>query len=281
MRCAYGSDVLYQNLALDALSGWKAWNEELADESTQIPPGMTHEDTLYVKNGFISVADGSELPEFERLSLKGISEAGYGDSQFVTNQPIDVARAKKAGFGHAINPFYRREKSYTALVDGIGGFVYADKACRFALHKAKTLGVLCVFGKEGTFESFFYASDDENQSKVVGVKTVDGVEHASGLVIVAGGGWTPTIVPEMDALCETTGGSVCFYQIPKTSPLWARFSAENFPTFSVGMRTGAGGGVYGFPRDENGILKIGYRGTKYDLSYSGAIIPSQFANMMD
>ena len=90
----------------------------------------------------------------------------------------------------------------------------------------------------------------------------DGVEHTAALTIVAGGGWTPTLVPELDGLCETTGGSVPFYQIPRQSPLWDRFSSKNSPSYAFGTRDGATGGIYGFPRDEKGMMKIGYRGIK-------------------
>jgi len=118
-----------------------------------------------------------------------------------------------------------------------------------------------IFGLEGTFKEF--VADTDDQSRVKGVRTVNGSEHLANLVIVAGGEWTPTLVPELDGMCETTAGSVVSYQIPRSSPLWDRFAPENFPTYMIGMRAGAEGGVYGFPRDPNGIVKIGYRGTKY------------------
>ena len=138
--------------------------------------------------------------------------------------------------------------------------MYADKCCLFALHKARLLGVKFIFGDAGTFQDFLYRDGD--LTVVKGVRTADGVQHLADLVCVAGGGWTPTLVPELDNLCETTAGSVCSYQIPRDSPLWERLSPERFPSYQIGMRDGAEGGVYGFPRDEKGIVKIGYRGTK-------------------
>jgi len=84
-------------------------------------------------------------------------------------------------------------------------------------------------------------------------------------MIMACGGWTPSLIPELDGLCETTAGSVAFYEIPRDDlELWERFGPEKFPSFAVGIRDGEKGGIYGFPRDEQGFLKIGYRGTKYD-----------------
>jgi sarcosine oxidase/L-pipecolate oxidase len=262
LRVAYGSDTVYQNLALQALEVWKEWNKELA-ASTDLPNGLTREDVLYVNSGSLNIFTTPELPLFEQQSLDNITAAGKGHTQFVANKAEDRVGATELGFGYALDPFNRvkRERPYNALLDTIGGLCYADKACLFALHKARALGVNFIFGPQGTFESFTYPTSDPNE--VTGVRTADGVEHSAELTIVAGGGWTPTIVPELDGLCETTGGSVLFYEIPRESPLWDRFSSKNFPSYACGMRDGAKGGIYGFPRDEKGIMKIGYRGTKY------------------
>ncbi|KAH0846006.1 hypothetical protein FOPE_12421 [Fonsecaea pedrosoi] len=80
---------------------------------------------------------------------------------------------------------------------------------------------------------------------------------------MACGGWTPSLIPELDGICETTAGSVVMLKIPPKSPLFERFDPERFPSWSYRMRDGAIGGLYGFPRDERGYMKIGYRGTKY------------------
>lgn len=263
LRCAYGPDTIYSNLALEAREVFLQWNAELAAGMKSPPPGMTERDTLYVNCGTLCVLDEEgPLPAFEQQSLDHMTSIGKADTQYVVSKAEDINRAKEDGYGHCVDPFNRKERGlpYNGLLDTVGGFVYADKSCRFVLHKARSLGIHFVFGKEGTFHSFTSASLDSGE--VTGVKTAVGVEHPANLVIVAGGGWTPTIVPEMDCLCETTGGSVCFYKIPKSSPLWDRFAPSKFPSYGMSMRAGAEGGIYGFPRDEDGILKIGYRGTK-------------------
>jgi sarcosine oxidase/L-pipecolate oxidase len=262
MRCAYGADTIYSNLALAAREVFLEWNTELSKLGTDYPVGLTPKDVLYVNCGALSVVEGEELPLFEQQSLDHLTSLGKGNTQFVVNKAEDVTRAEKAGFGTCVDPFNRKSRGlpYGGLLDTTGGLVYADKSCLFALHKARSVGVKFIFGVEGTFQEFLY--EDGDHHAIAGVRTADGVEHFANLTIVAGGGWTPTIVPEMDGLCETTAGSVCSYQLPRTSPLWSRFAPENFPTFMIGMRAGEEGGIYGFPRDTNGIVKIGYRGTK-------------------
>lgn len=68
-------------------------------------------------------------------------------------------------------------------------------------------------------------------------------------------------MPETSELLETTAGSVATIQLPRSRPdLWERFSPENCPVVTWGMREGKG--IYSFPRDENGRIKIGYRAVK-------------------
>ncbi|KAL1964797.1 hypothetical protein VTN77DRAFT_6664 [Rasamsonia byssochlamydoides] len=259
IRAAYGHEVWYQNLTLEAIEQWEAWNEDLA-RGQDLPPGMTSKDRIYVSCGNYHLGDEPGLNPFETLSVQNLTKAGKGHTQYILTEPGEVERAKKDGYGYAVDPFrLSKDGKYSGYLDTIGGFVYADKACRYSLHKAHRLGVKFVLDKTaGQFEGFH-----EEDGKVVGVKTKDGKLHPTALTIVACGGWTPTLLPEMDGLCETTAGSIAMIQIPADSPLRERFSPENFPVWQYKVRAGADGNLYGFPLDERGVMKLGYRGTKY------------------
>ncbi|KAF2099926.1 FAD dependent oxidoreductase [Rhizodiscina lignyota] len=262
IRAAYGPQTEYQQLTLEAISEWNAWNSELAS-SKSVPPGMNSTDRVFVNCGELSLLDADELPAFELATISGMDAAGHKDTQFSTTDPSHLAMAEKKGFGFAMDPFKRvdRGKKNVGVLDSTGGMAVADKACRFALHKARTLGVHTVLDPvRGALESLCY---DESGKTVTGIKTRDGIVHQAALTVLACGGWTPSILPELDGLCETTAGSVVHFRIPRESPLFERFAPQNFPTWAYNMREGAEGGLYGFPRDENGVLKIGYRGTKY------------------
>jgi sarcosine oxidase/L-pipecolate oxidase len=102
-----------------------------------------------------------------------------------------------------------------------------------------------------------------NGTKVSGVKTGDGAEHHAALVVVAAGGWTPALIPEVRNLLETTAGSVATITIDKkTMPqLWEKYAPENMPVLTWGMKEGKG--VYMLPMTEEGVIKFGYRATKY------------------
>lgn len=262
MRCAYGADTVYQNLALEALGEWKKWNEEVkATSPSALPHGLKPSDQLYINNGNLSVSSDSELGDFEIASMKSLAAAGHGGTHYIVRNPRDIEKAINAGFAHAIDPFGRIEKGkpYSGVLDTVGGLLYADKACLYALHKARAAGVTFVFGQAGTFIRTLV----DSKGNVTGIATGDGKQHKANLVVIAGGGWTGTLVPELDNLCEATGGSVIAYKLPRDSPLWDRFSPERFPSWGYGIRAGASGGLYGFPRTPEGLIKIGYRGTKY------------------
>ena len=226
IRAAYGSQTEYQTLALDAIDHWKSWNDDIK-HGKMLPAGFTNKDVLFFNNGNLTMTSDDVLPQFEIDTIQNMTKVGLAKTQVVLSKPTDVSRAKADGFTFAVNPFNR--KNNFGLLDTQGGFVYSDKACRFALHKARTLGVKAILGgSKGTFANFLRGSD----SRVSGVQTADGVSHEAELTIMACGGWTPSLVTQLDNLCETTAGSVCIFQLPAGSALWDRFAPQNFPTWT-------------------------------------------------
>lgn len=222
-----------------------------------VPPGMSSDDVVWINNGNISLTDAVVLPDFEKATVDGMEAAGYVNTQLISNDRDHIRIAEAKGMAWAMNPF---RKKLLGVLDTTGGTAIADKACRFALHKAKSLGVRFVLdSKAGHFTS----TVRDSSGKVTGIRTADGKVHPSSMTIIACGGWTPTLVPSLDNLAETTAGSVIILKIPESSPLRQRFSPERFPSYTFKVRDGPEAGIYGFPVDENGYLKIGYRGTKY------------------
>ncbi|KKZ63351.1 hypothetical protein EMCG_02352 [[Emmonsia] crescens] len=259
IRAAYGDEKIYQDLTLEALKHWEEWNEYLI-RGNDLPAGMSTDDRIYVNTGNLHFTDESDLTEFEKKSLRNISQAGLGHTQYNLNDPEEVSRAHREGRGQYVDAFRRgKDGKHHGLFDAIGGFVYADKACRFALHKAERLGVKLVLGDpQGVFQEF-----EESGGRVTGIKTADGLVHPAAVTLIACGGWTPDILPEIDGLCETTAGSLAFIQIPKESPLFHKYSPDRFPVWQYKTWCGPEGNMYGFPVDEHGCMKLGYRGTKY------------------
>jgi sarcosine oxidase / L-pipecolate oxidase len=217
---------------------------------------LTSADKVYINNGTLAFTDKDELPAFELETIRNMEAAGLGGTQLVSMNPEHVEAAERRGLAYGIDPFGRKErgKSNVGVLDTTGGVVVADKACRFALHKARKLGVKFVFdATAGAFESFWY----DSAGKVIGVKMQNGDQHRGDKVVMACGGWTPSLMPQLDGLCETTAGSVIMLKIPLESPLFDRFAPERFPSWMWKLWDGAEGGLYGFPRDDKGWMKIG------------------------
>ncbi|KAL5091681.1 hypothetical protein Trisim1_002896 [Trichoderma cf. simile WF8] len=268
IRSAYGSQTEYQDLGSEAISAWAAWNAELkvandCNNDGDGIKGITPHSSLFIPNGYLNCSDSATLPDFEIATIENMEKAGHHGTQLINNKQADIQLASQRGIEYALQPF---NKKVLGVLDTTGGHVLADKACIFALHKAKTLGVRFILDPVlGKFTSFIYDSSSNGTTKTItGITTADGKHHAASLVVICCGGWTPSLLPSLDSLCETTAGSVFMLHIPESSPLRQRFHHSRFPSWSFNMREhGADGGLYGFPVDEHGILKIGYRGTKY------------------
>lgn len=223
---------------------------------------MSKDDKVFYNCGNLSMTDGNVLSAFELATIKTMEECGHKDTQLITTDARHASVAESRGQGFALDPFHRKSKgkSNLGVLDSTGGVAVADKACRLALHKARRYGAKFILDSvAGAFSSFIA----DAQGKTIGIKTKDGRTHEAALTIMACGGWTPSLLTQLDNLCETTAGSVVLYKIPRHSSLFQRLSPEAFPTWLWKVRDGAEGGLYGFPRDEAGYLKIGYRGTKY------------------
>lgn len=162
------------------------------------------------------------------------------------------------------------------MLDATGGYVLASKACAWALHLCARAGVKMRLGPEqGRYVRYETATSPTTGRRcVTGVVTADGETHPASLVVVACGGWTPALLPDADELLETTAGSVLTVRIPKEErpDLWDKFAPENFPVWSWKMASygkNAGenrtsvGGLYGFPRTPDGVVKFGFRGAKW------------------
>lgn len=198
------------------------------------------------------------LPSFELATIAGMEAAGYKDTQLITVDARHREIAKAKGQGDVMDAFRGRDgKANVGVLDSTGGLAVADKACRFALCKARSLGVRFVLDPiAGDFEAVSYEPGTMN--KAIGIKTRDGKLHPASMNVFACGSWTPSLIPELDGLCEATAGSVALLKIPRESPLFARLAPDKFPSWQYRMRDGVEGGLYGFPRDDDGWFKIGY-----------------------
>lgn len=263
IRFSYGSEIEYQRLASDAAVVWEEWNKQIFEtRSEDLPPGLRDgERKLWWNVGMLRmVPSGEGYGEHEMHTLKNMEKEGIRDKQFMNDNPDDVERAKERGWTHKLDPCDRQRRFgvHKAVLDSSAGFVLAYKSCAWARYLAEKAGVKFILGAE---KGMVLRVEDDADGKPI-VTTADDQSHKADLVIVAGGGWTPKILPEVSSLLETTAGSIATIKIPRDDKeLWDRYAPENFPVVDGGTKED-GMGIYCFPRDEHGVIKIGYRTTK-------------------
>lgn len=86
--------------------------------------------------------------------------------------------------------------------------------------------------------------------------------------MVPAGSFSTQLLPDLSYHLESSAGSIVTFKIEETErSLWDKYAPERFPvlTWKSTPRDKNGkdtGSVYVFPRTENGLVKIGYRGIK-------------------
>jgi len=269
LRASYGDAKLYQDLAFKAMPEWRHWNELLAQTSREdLPPGLSPEIKLWDNCGFLRLS-GNGLEKSEILTQEKFPP-DLAHTQYRVSDPQRRSDARADGFPHSkIDPFDRlaRHLPTDGIFDATAGYVLASRACAFALHLCHKAGVHIHLGPSHALENITYSS---NKTKATGITTASGHHHKADLLILACGGWTPSLLPtKLSHLLETTSGSVLSTRLPKDRPdLWNRFAPANFPVWSwnMGSYSQPGkdiGGIYGLPRTPEGVVKIAFRGAKW------------------
>ncbi|KAI3394951.1 hypothetical protein diail_2058 [Diaporthe ilicicola] len=254
IRFSYGTEIEYQRLASKAAVMWEEWNQQLPRAKDEdLPPdlrGWAGERKLWWNVGMLRMSATDEFGQFEMQTLENMEKEGIRDRQFKSDDEADLGRARERGWAHKLDPCDREARFgvHKAVLDSTAGYVLAYKSCAWARHLAEQAGVRFVLGAE---EGKVVRIDEENVKPRV--ETADGKVHEADVLVVACGGWTPSLLPEASNLLETTAGSVATIRIPKkNTELWDCFSPQNFPVVTWGMKEGMG--IYSFPRDENDYI---------------------------
>ena len=270
VRASYGGRHLYQDLAFKAMPEWERWNRELRNSEKDVVGkfGLDPEVPLWWNCGFLRLSGNGGLEDSERETQRNFPE-GIKHTQYRISDPERREDARREGLPETkIDPFGRLERGLQTdgILDMTAGFVLASRACAWALHLCVSSGkVRTYLGEEFALRSFMKTGD-----RVTGFVTAGMEKFDAELVMVACGGWTPSLIPEVERLLETTGGSVLSIQLPEErKDLWEKYSPEKFPVWS--WNTGgyepheknSVGDMYGLPRTPEGVVKIAFRGAKW------------------
>lgn len=266
VRASYGGKQLYQDLAFRAMPEWERWNAELAaTPRSELPSSLSPDVKLWHNCGLLRLsADGLDK---EELATQQHFPPGIKHTQYRFSDVSRREDAQKDGIpASKIDPFNHLDRKVTTdgILDMTAGFVLASQACTWALYLCMQSGhVTTRFGPNFGLDSLI-----KNGNRVTGIRTISQEHHLADLILIACGGWTPSLLPQTDRLLETTAGSVLSIQLPANRPdLWEKYFPENFPVWSYNMNSytpGSNiGGLYGMPRTPTGEIKIAFRGAKW------------------
>ncbi|KAI1140083.1 nucleotide-binding domain-containing protein [Hypoxylon sp. FL0543] len=267
-RASYGTKLHYQRLAMESRRAWISMNKER--EHSDVGQG-----DLFVNCGMLRVQPSDQLGALEKETLANMEREGLRDTQFVKSDPKDRERARTVGWDSKLLDFeipgeYPR-KYFEAVLDSLAGYTKSSEACAHVQKFAEAQGVKFRFGHEkGMFDSLVEETiPTSSQKRAIGLRTKDGVFHKANVVVIAAGSFSTQLLPDLSYHLESSGGSVVTIKIDKDhTELWKKYSPEHFPviTWKSAKRTSDGkdiGSVYVFPRTEDGLIKIGYRGIKF------------------
>lgn len=245
------------------------WNELLAATSPEdLPPGLSSQHKLWDNCGFLRLSDQGGLDREEEATQENFP-AHLGNTQYRVSNPKHCQVALRDGIPKTkLDPFNRsaRKLPTDGFLDTTAGYVLASRACAFALHLCRKEGINFHLGSSHALESISYSPSG---ATITGITTASDVHHKLSHLILATGGWTPTLFPITSPLLETTSGSVLSFRLPPNrKDLWEKYAPENFPVWSFNMPSyttpgGSIGGIYGLPRTPEGVVKIAFRGAKW------------------
>jgi glycine/D-amino acid oxidase-like deaminating enzyme len=229
IRADYGADRFYAELATKAITGWNQWNRESGQ-------------TLYEETGNLWLTPQPMTKgQFEFESCRVLSELDcpiepLGKSEIQERFPA----WKEAGYSHG---YYNPR----------GGWAKSTSTVAWLLEKATEEGVI-LRQNNGMTELL------EHSNQVEGIITQDGAEHRSDLVIIATGAWTPRLLPWMNKILRSVAQPVYHFQVADPSA----YQGKRFPQWGANVSET---GWYGFPAQEEGILKVAHHGRGIPMNF--------------
>jgi glycine/D-amino acid oxidase-like deaminating enzyme len=222
VRMDYGSDALLTDLMESAIPRWLDWNRRWDAE-------------LYHEVGFLLLArQPMAAGGFEHACLQTLNARGHAVRR------LDAAALREwfPAWNAALYP--------DGYLNPAAGFVESGRALSRMIDDARAAGVAIRTGDR-------VARLDEEGGLVRGVVTAAGERVTADLTLVAAGAWTPVLLPHLREVMWPVAQPV-FHLAPADPSAWRP------PRFTVWAADIAATGWYGFPANENGIVKIANHG---------------------
>ncbi|KAL7319304.1 hypothetical protein PS15m_002457 [Mucor circinelloides] len=235
VRMDYGKNTLYMHLAVEAIDAWKQWNIERA-EKKMVP--------VYHNTGMLIFSVNGQYAEYEKDNMKSIREAGFGN--YIEELNAEQLKQRYPYLSDTVDNGYD-----IAYANKVGGWCNSSESIKHLYNGCVQNGVNFILGEEaGRFKELVV-----DNCHIKGIITADKKQHTADRVIVAAGSWTPSVI-DMHGQAIATGQYVIHFKLSKED----QTRMATFPVWSADV---SNTGFYGFPCNENGILKIAKHSTGY------------------
>jgi glycine/D-amino acid oxidase-like deaminating enzyme len=178
--------------------------------------------------------------DFEYESFKLLEQRGHKVER------IDSAQIRQRF------PAWNADRYPDGFLDCEAGYAESGRVVSELIARAKSLGVQLREGSR-------FGALSETDSGVNGIVLAGGARIAGDMVVMTTGAWTPYVLPFTKEFFRATGQAV-FHLQPRQPEL---FLPERFPVFTADISKT---GYYGFPLNQDGVVKIANHGPGREMS---------------
>ena len=228
VRAAYGADEDYAALAERSISLWREWNREFGIE-------------LYHEVGVM----------FVRREQMRSGDFEYDSLQVLRKRGTKVQRMTASKIREKF-PAWSGETYCDGVFELEAGYAESGRVVATLIERARSIGVELREGVQ-------FAGLVEKGGRVRGILLEDQHSIAGEIVVMTTGAWTPYLLPFTKDFFRATGHPV-FHLKPNKPEL---FAPERFPVFGADISST---GFYGFPLNQEGVVKIANHGPGREMA---------------
>ncbi len=231
IRMDYGVEDIYMDLMDEAFARWQDWNARWPRP-------------LYHQTGMVFLSSREMEPgEFEYESAVRLKQRGV---------PIEELRPRNV---RRRFPAWDSAQELYGYFNPRAGWAESGEVVAQLVRQARVDGVLLYEGET-------FAGLSESDSRVKGIVTAGGKPFPADIVILAAGSWTPVLFPDVSQAMWPVGQAVFHFRPVNIQDYQPPF----FPVWGLGIHTD---GWYGFPANQEGVLKVANHGPGWRMDPRG------------